>query len=97
MQSKFIVPLLDFFGADDAKALDYWYDNSLFSRWKKPPQPFSVDRDVLFSDFEYYRSLGFSDIGCFACFLGEDYEALYGDVDISDFSAAFNKMVKRDT
>ena len=97
LQSKFIVPLLDFFGADDAKALDYWYDNSLFSRWKKPPQPFSVDRDVLFSDFEYYRFLGFSDIGCFACFLGEDYEALYGDVDISDFSAAFNKMVKRDT
>ena len=91
-QSGYVPALLDFFGREGAKALDYWYDNSLFSRWKKPPQPFSVDRDVLCSDFRYYRALGFSDVGCFACFLGGDYEELYGEVDISDFSEAFNKF-----
>lgn len=95
-QSETLSALLDLFGREGAKVLDYWYDNSLFSRWKKPPQPFSVDSEVLYADFEYYRSLGFSDISSFACFLGEDYEALYGDVDISDFSSAFKK-VKRDT
>ena len=93
-QSEYIIPLIDFFGAENAKALDYWYDNSLFSRWKKPPKPFSVDRHVLFADFEYYSSLGFSDIGCFACFLGADYEELHGKVDISDFSLAMENCEK---
>lgn len=95
-QSEPLRYLLDFFGSDGAKVLDYWYDNSLFSRWKKPPKPFFVDSYVLFSDFEYYRTLGFSDISSFACFLGEDYEVLYGDVDIHDFAEAFHKT-KRDT
>ena len=78
--------LLDFFGRDDAKALDYWYDNSLYSKWKKPPVAFSVDKEVLRSDVEFYHSLGIDDIASFACYLGDDYEALHGEVDISDFA-----------
>ncbi len=34
-----------------------------------------------------YRALGFSEIATFACYLGADYEALYGQVDITPFAA----------
>lgn len=77
--------LLEFFGKEDAKALEYWYDNSMFSKWKKPPVKFSVDLEVMKDDISLYRELGFSDISSFACFLGDDYEELYGEPDVSDF------------
>lgn len=73
--------LIRFFGGG-AKALDYWLDNSLFSKWKKPPVRFSPDRAVIEADLEYYGRVGFDSVSSFACFLGEDYEALYGEPDI---------------
>ncbi len=88
-QSEPLERLLAVFGKQDAKVLDYWYDNSLFSKWKKPPQPFEVDAAVLEADFAYYRGLGFEDIGCFACYLGKDFEELYGAPDISDFERVY--------
>lgn len=74
--------LIAFFGTKNAKVLDYWLDNSLFSRWKKPPVKFTPDRAVIEADVAFYKTLGFEDISSFACFLGEDYEALYGAPDI---------------
>ena len=74
--------LLGCFGAKNAKVLDYWYDNSLFSGWKKPPVKFVPDDELIKSDIAYYRSAGFDYVTSFACFLGEDYEALYGEADI---------------
>lgn len=85
-QSAPLTALLDYFGKEGARALDYWYDNSLFSKWTKPPKRFAVDAPVLKADVEYYKGLGFEEIASFACYLGEDYEALYGEPDISDFS-----------
>ncbi len=85
-QSAPLKALLSFFGKEGARALDYWYDNSLFSKWKKPPQKFAVDAPVLKADVAYYRELGFEEIASFACFLGEDYEELHGEVDISAFA-----------
>ncbi len=84
-ESEHLGALLNFFGKDSARVLDYWYDNSLYSKWKKPPLAFSVDKEVMKADFEFYRSLGFGEIASFACYLGEDYEELYGEPDISDF------------
>ena len=84
-ESKPLEKLLELFGKDSARALDYWYDNSLYSKWKKPPVKFSVDKEVLRADMSYYKELGFEDVASFACFLGDDYEALWGDVDVSDF------------
>jgi len=89
-ESEPLAQLVNYFGAADAKALDYWYDNSLFSKWKKPPIAFSVDEPVMRNDFAYYRALGIDDIGCFACYLGNDYEELHGEVDIAPFAAAYH-------
>ena len=77
--------LLAYFGKENAKVLEYWYDNSLFSDWKKPPKAFTPNGDVIRMDMGYYRSLGCDYLSSFACFLGEDYEELFGEPDISDF------------
>lgn len=78
--------LLDFFGKQNAKVLEYWYDNSLFSRWKKPPVCFVPNNNQIRSDYAFYRTLGFSVLSSFACFLGEDYLELYGEPDLSAVS-----------
>jgi hypothetical protein len=83
-----IEALMEYFGAEGAKALDYWFDNSLFSSWKKPPVRFEADEKTLVSDMAFYRELGFEDIGTFACYLGADYELLYGEADITPFKRA---------
>lgn len=77
--------LIDFFGKKDAKVLEYWYDNSLFSKWKKPPKPFKANNALIRGDVDFYTRKGFEYISSFACFLGDDYEALHGDFDVSEF------------
>ena len=69
--------LVEYFGRQDAQALDYWLDNSLFSGWTKPPKEFHLEQDVLRQDAQYYHQLGFSRITTFACFLGKEYTDLY--------------------
>ena len=77
--------LLNFFGTKDARVLDYWMDNSLFSNWTKPPRPFALDEAVMARDVEFYRGLGFEEITAFGCYLGPDYEALYGKVSLGSY------------
>ncbi len=93
-QNRHLQALIDFFGKENAKVLDYWLDNSLFSNWTKPPKAFTADAPVIFADFDYYRSLGFADISTFACYLGEDYIALHGEPDITPFAKAYKKHGK---
>lgn len=81
-----IGPLMECFGKKDAKVLEYWYDNSLYSQWKKPPVAFTLDRAAMEQDIALYRSMGFETVASFACFLGADYEALHGEVDITPFA-----------
>lgn len=88
-EREMMQPLLQFFGTEDAKVLEYWLDNSLFSNWKKPPKEFSADPKTVSAEVEAYRQAGFEVISTFGCFLGEDYEALYGAPDISPFTDCF--------
>lgn len=69
----------------DAAVLEYWYDNSYFSHWKKPPAKFTEHPELVRSDVAYYRSLGFENISSFACYLGDDYEELWGEAEITAF------------
>ena len=77
--------LLDFFGRENSKVLEYWFDNSLYSRWKKPPVKFTPNAEVVKADLEFYSDLGFENISSFACYLGEDYEQLFGEPDVTAF------------
>lgn len=85
-QIKNLKNLLDCFGTSDAKVLDYWMDNSMFSGWKLPPKEFSLQAETMRKDVKYYKSLGFESITSFGCFLGENYAELYGDADIDTYA-----------
>lgn len=77
--------LLSLFGTKESTVLEYWYDNSLFSKYTKPPKELHVDNDVVRTDIAYYRALGFENISSFACYLGQDYRELFGMPDLSAF------------
>ena len=91
-QNQHLKGLIETFGKNGAKALDYWLDNSLFSNWTKPPKAFVADEAVIHADFEYYKSLGFTDISTFACYLGADYIELHGEPDITAFADAYKSL-----
>jgi len=77
-ESQELRALIRFFGTKNARVLDYWMDNSLFSNWTKPPKPFALDENVMRRDVAFYASLGFESITSFGCYLGPDYQKLYG-------------------
>lgn len=81
-------PLLAFFGKQNSRVLEYWLDNSLFSNWKKPPVRLTCDAEEVRRDVAEYVALGYEDISTFGCFLGRDYEELYGEPDITPFTDA---------
>ena len=66
------------FGERDSLALDYWLDNSMYSRHVKPPKEFRWNRAVTERDLDFYEKRHFCAATTFACFLGDDYEAEYG-------------------
>lgn len=80
-----IAKLMAVFGKEDATVLEYWYDNSMFSKWTKPPKAFVPRNDLIPGDLRWYESLGFAHIASFACYLGDDYVNLHGEPDISAF------------
>ena len=47
--------------------------------------------ESMLRDISQYRKDGFDCISTFACFLGKDYENLYGRVDIGDFAKALEE------
>lgn len=78
--------LIAYFGKKDSWALEYWYDNSYFSRRANDAMvEFFPLNDVIPYDIQYYLDFGFENISAFACFLGEEYEKLYGEADLSAF------------
>lgn len=89
-QTKPLPALLELFGKKDAKVLEYWVDNSLFSNWKLPPLRFELNAQVMEADVKAYRQLGFDSITSFGCFLGENYAELYGDVNLKEYYRILN-------
>ena len=78
--------LLAFFGKTDAKVLEYWMDNSLFSGWKKPYKELKLNTDILRKDVSFSRSKGFENITSFGCFLGVEYAEEYGIPPVKEFA-----------
>jgi len=82
-----ITRLLDCFGRDGSRVLEYWFDNSLFSNWTKPEKRFVPQTDVIKADLAWYGQLGFAEFASFACYLGLNYERQWGEPDLSAFRA----------
>ena len=90
-----IPALLGYFGKENSRVLEYWYDNSLFSHWRKPPVRFTPDEEKIRRDADFYAKCGFEEIASFACFLGDDYEELYGKPDFAPFVRAIERATKK--
>lgn len=88
LEQAMLTPLLEYFGKENAKVLEYWYDNSLYSNWKKPPKKFTLNEKQMQNDIDFYKQKGFTYVSTFGCFLGTDYENLYGKPDLTPFSTA---------
>jgi len=89
---EMVKKLCDYFGTENARVLEYWIDNSLFSRGQKEPLPFAFTEEsieAMKKDIENYRSLGFNEFATFACSLGPNYEKLHGEPDITPFGDCF--------
>jgi len=69
----------------DATVLEYWYDNSYYSRWTKPPKQFTERPELVYEDVKHYTAMGFEHMSSFACYLGDDYEELWGEAEITAF------------
>ena len=79
--------LLEYFGKADARVLEYWVDNSRFSNWRRPPVSFKLNEEILRRDVAYYRKAGFRNYTSFACYLGPDYAAAWGDPPIARYTS----------
>ena len=78
--------LLTCFGKQDSKVLEYWLDNSFYSSWVRPVRRLTPDNARIRDDMRFYLDLGYERISTFACFLGSDYEELYGEADLTSFA-----------
>ena len=90
-EREMLTPLIEAFGSEEMKVLEYWYDNSIFSGRVRPPKRFTLDTEAMHRDVLNYASLGFESVTSFACFLGGDYHELWGEVDVAPYAAAIRE------
>lgn len=84
--------MLQLFGTENARVLEYWMDNSRFSNWTKPPKRFTLNAEIMRRDVNYYYEMGFRDMTSFGCYLGPEYEALYGKAPIEEYCAVLREI-----
>lgn len=73
------------FGHADATACEYWLDNSMYSRYTKPPKPMVYNAAVTEADLAFYEEKGFAAATTFGCYLGDDYEEVNGEPPVREY------------
>ena len=92
-ETEVIDGLFKIFPKKQSKALDYWFDNSRNSGWKKPVKKMKFYSEVAKADIEFYNTKGFEAVTNFACFLGEEYYLLYDEhADIETYAKLFHSI-----
>ncbi len=84
-QTAVLPDLFACFGKADATACEYWLDNSMYSRYTKPPKPMTYNAAVTEADLAFYEENGFSAATTFGCYLGEDYEEVNGEPPVKEY------------
>ena len=79
--------LLQVFDAQTAWVLEYWFDNSYYTRRaeSRTPVPFTPDNARIKEEIQWYADRGITQLSSFACFLGKEYQRLHGTPDLSAF------------
>lgn len=91
-ETEHLPELLACFGTQDAKVLEYWTDNSMFSNWTMPPKPFCLNAELMRADVRWYRSLGFTSVTAFGCYLGSEYRARYGMPELDAYGSILRAL-----
>lgn len=76
------------FGRDNAQVLEYWLDDSMFSKWKRPAIKLPFDPKVLAADLDTYGSRGLRHVTSFAVYLDADYVRRFGEPPIIGYGRA---------
>lgn len=79
---------LEFFGAENAQALEYWLDVSLFSRWKRPAGKLPFHPELLQSDLAAYGKRGIRRVTSFAVYIDAEYIDTYGVHPLDEYGKA---------
>lgn len=88
---ELVKKIVDFFGRENSKVLEYWYDNSIYYRRAgNKLVEFTPQNQQIEKDFEFYKDLGFERLSSFACNLCDEYAKLFGE---PDFSAIENRKI----
>ena len=79
--------LLKVFDVKTAWILEYWFDNSYYTRRAQSnvPIPFAPDNQRIAREMQWYLDRNVDNLSSFACFLGADYQAMHGTPDLSAF------------
>ncbi len=79
---------LEFFGVENAQALEYWLDVSLFSRWKRPAVKLPFHPELLQSDLAAYGKRGIRRVTSFAVYIDAEYIESFGVPPLEEYGKA---------
>lgn len=84
---------LEVFGSKNAQALEYWLDVSRFARWKRDNvTQIPWNREVFLDDLAAYAKRGIRHITSFACWIGGEYAAQFGEPPLNEYGKGLSAL-----
>lgn len=91
---KLLEGLLNIFPAETTHVLEYWFDNALYSDFKKPPVKIPFNDYVMDEDMKMYTSYGINNIKSFGSYIDEEYYKLHGNPPTEVYGDIIEKYIK---
>ena len=91
---KLLEGLLKIFPAETTHVLEYWFDNALYSDFKKPPVKIPFNEYVMDEDMKMYTSYGIDKIKSFGSYIDEEYFNLHGNPPIGAYGDILAKYIE---
>lgn len=91
---KLLEGLLEIFPAETTHVLEYWFDNALYSDFKKPPVKIPFNDYVMDEDMKMYTSYGLNNIKSFGSYLDEEYFKLHGNPPTEKYGEILAKYIE---
>lgn len=90
---RLLEALLGIFPTETTHVLEYWFDNALYSQFKKPPVKIPFNASVMNEDAKMYTSYGIQNIKSFGSYIDDEYYALYGNPPIREYGDILAKYI----
>ncbi len=90
---RLLEALLGIFPTETTHVVEYWFDNALYSQFKKPPVKIPFNASVMNEDAKMYTSYGIQNIKSFGSYIDDEYYALYGNPPIREYGDILAKYI----